>query len=105
MHIEGDLGEFSDDTGEFTERFFGVGDDFGNHEGGKDAVTGGFAWQDDVAGLFPSEFNVLFIHSGFDVGIADWGDFDINALFLGPFEKTLVDHDGGDEGFEFEVIG
>ena len=105
MQIDGDLREFGDVSGEFTERFLGFGEDFGDHEGGEDTVAGRFAWQNDVTRLFAAECNVLVIHGGFDVGVADWGDFDIDALFLGPFEKTLISHNSGSDGVEFEVFG
>ena len=49
-----------------------------------------------MAGLFAAEFDVFFIHSVSDVGVADGGDFEVDALFLGPVEEALVNHDGGD---------
>ncbi len=83
-HINGNLRIFGKAASEFTERFVRFGDDFGDYETSEDAIASRFTREDNVAGLFPAERDVGFVHGGFDIGIANLSNLDINALFLGP---------------------
>ena len=89
-----DLGEFCHDVCELIERSFGGGDDFGEHEGSEDAIAGRLAWQDDVAGLFPAETDVLLAHSGGNIGIANGSDFGLYICGGCPVEEALISHNG-----------
>ena len=94
LEIYDDLGVFCHDTRESVQGFIGFRDNFGDHEGGKHAVAGGFAGKDNVARLFATDFDILLAHSGGNVGIADGGDFSFDIIVGGPIEEALVGHDG-----------
>ena len=97
-HIDDDLGEFGDDGGEVVERFFSFGDSFGYYEAGEHAIARGEAGKDDVAVLFGADLDVFCKHGSDDVGVANGGDFGVDAKVLGPVEQALIGHDGGDDG-------
>ncbi len=94
LEIYDDLGVFYHDACEGVQGFISFGDNFGDHEGGKHAVAGGFAGKDDVARLFATNFDILLAHSGGNVGIANGGNFGFDVIIGGPIEEALVSHDG-----------
>ena len=106
----GSGGEVDDDLGGFVvkgckvvEGLMRFGNDFGNHESGKHTIAGRLVWKDNVAGLFPADFNVVSTHSFGDVGVADGGDFGGDVVVFGPVEEALVGHDGDSDAVEVEV--
>ena len=102
--INDNLRRFVIETGEIVEGFAGFGNDFGKHEASQHTVASGFVREDDVAGLFPANRNVMGAHGCGDVGIADWGDFGSDMVVAGPIEKTLVGHNGNSDVVEFEMV-
>ena len=72
----------------------GGGHDFGDHEGGEKPIAGRFAWENDVARLFPTEFDMMLAHGRSDMGVADGSDFGVDVSGFGPVEEALIGHDG-----------
>ena len=85
------------------ERLMRFGNDFGNHESSKHTIAGRLVWKDNVAGLFPADFNVVSTHSFGDVRVADGGDFGSDVVVFGPVEEALIGHDGDGDVVEVEV--
>ena len=92
--IDDDLREFGNDTGELAEGLVSGGHNFGDHKGSKKPIAGRLAWENDVTGLFPAEFDMMLAHSGSDMRVADRGDFGVDVGGFGPVEEALIGHDG-----------
>ena len=101
--IENNLREFSDNMGEVVGSV-SFGDDFGDHESGEHTIAGSLAWQNDVAGLFPADFDAIKTHGFGDVGITNGGDFGFDIVIFGPINNALVGHDSNSDLVKFEVI-
>ena len=100
--IEDNLREFGDNFGEGIEGIIGSG--FSNHEASKHAVASSFAWENDVAGLFPADFNAVGAHGFGDIGVANGGDFGLNVVLGGPVDDALVGHDGDCDFVEIQEV-
>ena len=92
--INDDLRRFSDDMGEFCERFACFCHNFTDYKAGEHAVAGGFAWKDDVTGLFAADIDIVGAHSFGDIGIADRCDFGVDVILVGPVDEALISHYG-----------
>ena len=46
-----------------------------------------------MTGLFATDGDIFFAHSGSNVGVANWGDFGFDMTIFGPVEEALVGHD------------
>lgn len=58
-----------------------------------------------MTGLFPAEFDTVLAHSGGNIGIADWGDFGLDVVALGPVEEALIGHDSNSDLVEGKEVG